>query len=349
MVNTFINLEKEILEYCYSKILSLEDYYHYFTIEELKKDRRFNGIRENEIHYYIEQLIKINYITVRTHLDGWDFQISLDGVLFLENFYMKEKQEFISLTVDVLDFLKKIEIEDIKMDLGEGIQVGSFPIPKFLDIMERSEESEQRKIQFVVNEISGIFRKGESFIYSNSFGKGGGKLLFYKTLILTSKGREFLNYHQKLKNLFTSIKDDFAKEIIFDEYNEIENLRKRERWKDAFIKIGTILEYLITHYIVVNKLDEFEEGKPKKVEISIAGTTRRIIPSEAEFREKLAFVMQREIFGRDSNNEWRIVDGLLRKFRNYIHLQSYIKDRVRINKDQFDNLYPVFEQLIMFF
>ncbi|KKK60296.1 hypothetical protein LCGC14_3025790, partial [marine sediment metagenome] len=250
MIDTFNNLEKEILEYCYSTILYLGDYYHNFTIEELLEDRRFEGILENEIQYWIEQLISVNHITVRTFLDKWDFQISLEGLLFLEKFYMKENQEFISFTIDVLDFLKKVENKIIKLDPEEGAQVGSFPIPEFLNILECIEEVEQKKLEFVIHEISGrTFHKGGSFVYSNSFGFGGKKLIFFRTLLLTSKGRKFLSYHQKLKNLFNSLNDEFAKEVILDEYNEVENLRKREKWKDAIIKIGTILEYLITNYI----------------------------------------------------------------------------------------------------
>lgn len=350
MVNTFINLEKQILEYCYSAINSFEDYYHNFTIEEIKENIRFNGINENEIHYWIEQLSKANYIDIRTLRDTFDFQISLEGLLFLEKYYMKEQQEFISLTVNVLNFLKRVENGKIKLSPGDGNQVGSFPIPEFLNIIECSEEAKQKKLEFVVNEISGrTFRKGESFIYSNSFGFGGNELIFFRTLLLTSKGRAFLSYHQKFKNLFNSITDEFAKEILLDEYSEVENLRKRERWKDAIIKIGTILEYLITNYIEENNLDKDENGNLRKVEIIIGGKKKKIIPNQAEFGKKLAFIIQKEVFGRESNNEWKIVDGLIRNFRNYIHLQSYIKDRVEVNKDMFDTLYPVFEKLILLF
>lgn len=350
MVNIFINLEKEILEYCYSTIISLEDYYHNFTIVEINENIRFNGINVNEIHYWIEQLVKANYIDVRRFQYKFDFQITLEGLLFLEKYYMKEQQEFISLTVKVLDFLKRVENGKIKLGPGVGNQVGFFPIPEFLNIIECSEEAEQKKLSFVINEISGrTLPKGESFIYSNSFGLGGDKLIFFRTLLFTAKGREFLSYHQKFKNLFNPITDEFAKEILLDEYNEVENLRKRERWKDSIIKIGTILEYLITNYIEENNLDKDENGNLRKVEIIIGGKKKKIIPSQAKFGEKLSFIIQKEVFGRESNNEWKIVDGLIRNFRNYIHLQSYIKDRVRINKDVFDTLYPVFERLIVLF
>jgi len=166
---------------------------------------------------------------------------------------------------------------------------------------------------------------------------------------LKKKGEEFLNYQLNLMNLFTNIKDDFAKEIILEEYNEIEYLRKREKWRDAFIKMGSILEYLITNYIEENELDKDKNGKPKKVEILIRGKKRMINPINAKFGEKISFIMQFKIFDMEYNTDWNILDGLIMKLRNYIHLYQYIKDRAKVNKDMFDKFYPVFEKLILLF
>ena len=348
MAETFKNLEKEILEYCYSTIISLEDYYHNLTIEELKEDKRFNEINENEIFYWIDQLKKINFIEITTLPRTFYFRISLEGILFLESFYIKEEQIFISLTVDLLDFLKKVEDQSIELYSGEGNQVGSFPISEFLDIIGRTDEKEQRMLTFIINEFT-RFQKGENYVYFNSFGLAGNNLVFYRTVLLTAKGREFLSYHQKFKKLFPTLHDKFAKEVILEEYNEIEHLRKREKWKDAFIKMGSILEFLITNYIEENNLDKDENGIPKRVEILIGGRRRSINPIEAKFGEKLSFIIQNEIFGIEYNTDWNIVDGLIRKLRNYIHLHQYIKDKSRITKDLFDKFYNVFERLILLF
>lgn len=347
MVETFKNLEKEILEHCYSTILSLKDYYHDFTIEKLKKENRFNEINEIEILYSINQLEKANYIEIIRLPRMFRFRISLYGIIFLERFYLKEQQIFIPFIVDVLDFLKKVEDGTIKMYPGEGEQVGSFPILKFLEIVGRSKE-ERKKLGFIIHKFS-RFREGDNFIYFQSIGFGGNRLLFFRKLLLTSKGRKFLRYYQKLRNLFQTIHDDFAKEIILEEYNEIEHLRKRGNWKDVVIKMGIILEYLITNYIEENCLNKDNKGKVKKVEILIGGKKREINPSEAKFGEKLSFIIQNEIFGRDNNYNWKIVDGLIKDLRNYIHLQKYIKERTRVDKDMFNILHPVFEKLILLF
>ena len=58
----------------------------------------------------------------------------------------------------------------------------------------------------------------------------------------------------------------------------------------------------------------------------------------ANFGEKLAYIIQNEIFGREHNSDWKIVDGLIRNLRNYIHLQTYIKDWLKVNKNMFDTL-----------
>ncbi|MBY8988961.1 MAG: hypothetical protein KGD61_10950 [Candidatus Lokiarchaeota archaeon] len=49
MIGQFENIEKEILEYCYFTILSSRDYYHNFSVEELKEDIRFKNINKNEL------------------------------------------------------------------------------------------------------------------------------------------------------------------------------------------------------------------------------------------------------------------------------------------------------------
>lgn len=348
MTETFKNLEKEILEYCYSTILSSEDYYHYFTIEELKEDNRFNEINENEIFYWIEQLKKINYIEIRTFSNRFDFRISLEGILFLESFYMKGEQIFISLTVDVLNFLKRVENGSIELYPGEGDQVGSILIPEFLDIIGITTKEKQAKLRFVIDEITG-YKEGENYIYLNSFVPAGRRLVFFRTSLLTAKGRVFLIYYQKLRNLFPTLHDKFAKEIILEEYNGIEHLRKREKWKDAFIKMGSILEFLITNYIEENNLDKDKNGKSKKVDIVIRGEKKSIDPLGTSFGNKISFIIQHEIFDRSYNNDWKIVDGLIRKLRNYIHFYQYIKDRSKVNKDLFDKLYNVFERLIILF
>lgn len=110
-----------------------------------------------------------------------------------------------------------MENRTIELYPGEGNQVGSIPIPKFLDIMMITENEKQAKLGFVIDEITG-FKEGENYIYFNSFGLAGNRLVFFRTSLLTAKGREFLNYHQKLRNLFPTLHDKFAKEIILEEY-----------------------------------------------------------------------------------------------------------------------------------
>jgi len=348
LAEPFKNIEKEILDYCHSTFVSSDDYYHNFTIEELKRDNMFNEINEEEISYWINHLKKKRYLEIRTSSEGRAFCLSLEGILFLEKIYIKKEQVFTSLTTDVLDFLKRVQERTISMYPSEGRQVGFIPVSEFFDNIGITEEEEKKKIGFVIYEIT-KFTEGENFIYSNSFVPDGRNLNFYRTSFLTTKGRGFLNYHLKLRNLFFNHTDKFAKEILLEEYNEIELLRKRERWKDCFIKIGSILEYLITNYFEENKSYKDENGKLRKFKIFLRGKTKEITPSEAKFGDQLSFIKQNEVFGKVYNNDWNMVDGLIRNFRNNIHLQKYFRDNVRINKNTFDQLYPVFERLIQLF
>ncbi|MFW9881363.1 MAG: hypothetical protein ACFFG0_50510, partial [Candidatus Thorarchaeota archaeon] len=221
---------------------------------------------------------------------------------------------------------------------------------EFFKNIECSEEIEQDKVVYILREI--VYHQDyneEGLLNHECLSFSPEKLYFYYPLNLTAKGKNYLTYHQKLKNLFSSIKDEFGKEILLEEYLEIENLRKRERWKDAVIKIGSILECLITFYIEQNKLDYDDNGNIEKKKIHIAGKEELIKPSNAVFSKKLAYIIQNTIFGIENNNDWMIVDSLIRDLRNLIHLQKYIRNKTKINKDLFDKLYPAFERLITLF
>lgn len=342
MTEDFEYIGKEILEYCYSTVLSLNDYYHDFTIKELKEDDRFKKMRENEIFFNIFQLKHANNIEIRSSPKSFSFRLTLEGIIFLERFYLRDKQLFINITVEILDFLKRVEDGIIELDSGEGQKESSFPISKFLEIIGIQEE-EQNKLQFIVNEIS-LSHKDERYVYQNSFGYAKNKLRFFYNLFLTKKGRKFLNYYKKLKNLFKTITDSYAREIVLEEYNDIEYLRKKKNWKDAIIKMATILEYLITHYYIENNLDE------EKVELLIRGRKVSINKlSETSYENKVSYIIQNEVFGSQYNNDWKVVERLVKDLRDCIHLQKYISIRARINEEMFNMIYPAFERLIMLF
>lgn len=135
MTEDFEYIEKEILEYCYSTVLSLNDYYHDFTIKELKEDDRFKKMREKEIFFNIFQLNHANNIEIRSSPKSFSFRLTLEGIIFLERFYLRDKQLFINITVEILDFLKRVEDGIIELESGEGQQVGYFPIPKLFQFL----------------------------------------------------------------------------------------------------------------------------------------------------------------------------------------------------------------------
>ena len=64
--------------------------------------------------------------------------------------------------------------------------------------------------------------------------------------ILKKKGEEFLNYQLNLINLFINIRNDFEKALLLTEYNDIKLFYGLEKWKEVVIKMGSILEYLVT-------------------------------------------------------------------------------------------------------
>ncbi|GAH43370.1 unnamed protein product [marine sediment metagenome] len=67
--------------------------------------------------------------------------------------------------------------------------------------------------------------------------------------ILTPDGRKFLDSCRYASKLFEKIIDSMQKRILLEEYDELQKNIQQGSWKDACIKIGGILEYLLTKWL----------------------------------------------------------------------------------------------------
>ncbi len=134
--------------------------------------------------------------------------------------------------------------------------------------------------------------------------------------------------------------------MVIGEYNSILISIKNKLWKDACIKMGSILEYLLTKWLESKNIKQITHSHLKKQKSL----------SRAKFNDKIIFYL--EIARFNYNNEigdrtqWEIVDKVIRDYRNYVHLQKYEK---RITQDgyldinDYELLNKPFRQLINYF
>lgn len=336
------SIEKEILKYICNNFLKYNNYWIPFN--EVKNDKIFESLSPRELKYWLNILENKKFIRLVEGLNKIQIEVKLEGLIHYEKFYSTDQDYYTSLTIDILNLLRRIEKEEIKLNLGTGNQVGILPFSIVFDLINRS-ENETASITYIIHEID---KK-----YSNGVGWTDKKLIFFDEIepFVTKFGRDFLEYQLKLKNLFQNVFDDYGKEIILEEYKHIKNLISLNKWKDVAIKCGSILEYLLTdHFKKCKKEDENydltfiksydKQGNPKK---------GNLLDEKTSFAQKIKFVLENEIFGRKFNSDWKFVYNVIRSYRNYIHITKLVKEKVVFTKEIIEQIYPIFERLITLF
>ncbi len=136
------------------------------------------------------------------------------------------------------------------------------------------------------------------------------------------------------------------REMIIEEYNSLVFLIKNKLWKDACIKMGSILEYLLTKWLESKKVIEINPTQIKKQKPL----------DKAGFYDKIMYYLDTARF--DYNNEignptqWEIVNKVIRGYRNYIHLQKYEKRIAKdgyLGKNDYELLKIPFNQILSYF
>ena len=136
------------------------------------------------------------------------------------------------------------------------------------------------------------------------------------------------------------------RDLLFQEFNSLQDLIESRNWKDACIKIGSLLEYLLTKWLEHKKIPIINPSNRKGVKTL----------EDVRFVEKIAYYIKTGCSAFSSEigsiTEWNIVDSVIRDYRNYIHLQKY-EERVSslgpLTKSDYDLLYPTFNKIIGYF
>ena len=142
--------------------------------------------------------------------------------------------------------------------------------------------------------------------------------------------------------MFEKITNPLQKRILLEEYDELQKCIQQGSWKDACIKIGGILEYLLTKWF-----------QDKGVTPSqITGTTKTKKWKEVSFHKMIEFYMNNSMIYSDemgTYTDWNLVKNILKDYRNYVHLLKY-EERVQkgdfLRKKEFDRIHSIFIEIL---
>ena len=343
MTNLSKNYQELILKYIYNNFTKHQNN----GVPFLDITKEFKSLNPREIKYWLNILEKKQFIRIiggiNQNPSDLQIKVKLEGLMHYEKFYSKNQDYFTSLAIDILHLYRKIEKEEIDLDPGSGNQVGTLPFSKLFKFINRSEQ-ELNNIKYVIHEIDK---------YSNNIGWAGKGLILFSEIepFVTEDGREFLEYQLKLQILFQNITDDYGKKIILEEYKDIKNLLLFKKWKDIAIKMGSILEYLITEYFsnCLEKDKNFESTFIKRYDKNGNEKRWNLLDENTSFAQKLKYILENETFGQEFNSDWKFLYNNIRDYRNYVHLTKLVKEKVIFTEEMIEQIYPTFERLIILF
>lgn len=343
---------KIILEYCYNNFLKSFNYYElkipsnfYISFSSFEADLSLNKADKKDFYFSLDQLASEKYIKpIYEYGKIKTIYLTLKGVIFYEERFLLGEKIMTKLIIRVLELIKKIDDEETASEKVIGID-------ELLEIVKLEINNENKsRLFWTLSIIQDDLVLEKSIFYIDhdllSVRRRFFKFTNLNRRILKKKGEEFLNYQLNLMNLFTNIKDDFEKALLLNEYNDIKLFYSLEKWKEVAIKMGSILEYLITKKFLESKGKHFKwkrknrHGNP--VEINL-------ISDNTFFSTKLTYIIENSVFGIKNNQNWSFVNNNIREYRNYIHLTKFIKSKIIFEKSLIDKLSDVFEKLVRLF
>jgi len=160
--------------------------------------------------------------------------------------------------------------------------------------------------------------------------------------LLTPKGKEYLERWRNEYDLFNKIlTDSTQKELVLEEYLILQQIIQLGFWKDACVKIGGILEYLLIKWFQNKKIspDEVIGKKVRKWKaVKFYQLIEYYMNNSRKFEDEIG-----------SYTDWNLVKNILKDYRNYIHLEKY-ELRVRqgnfLKRKEFERIYPIYQDII---
>ena len=312
--------QKELIEYFYTNIRSSKNPWKEFPFRKIKLE--FSKIHTVDLMFYLDQLYNENLIDKRwyPHKNDHIFLVKLKGVLLWEEKYSTVDDYYGNLMYNMLKLLRDVELEKIKLFPGRGQQWGILSPDGFFKITQIT-TTQLNDARFIIHDM------GIEYIRRDACGFTKDGMIFFGQgkPILLSDGRNILNGKTKLMNLFQTIKNPRAKNILIQEYKDISFLKQHKKWKDVAIKMGSILDYLLYNFFDQNKI---------KI-------------SNPDFHKRLKHMRTINLIGNP--NDWLRADQILRHYRNLIQLQELITQNIYVDEQTIIIIEMIFHNLISLF
>lgn len=324
-----MNIEEKILKYLHEFFPDIRIFTNStIPFEDLGLDPQKDAL---EFEKVFDHLRDKNYI----ERDGIQLSITFQGISYYEEKYLKPNFYFLKAIKIILEFLEKLEN-------GEYAD-NSIPNSEIIDELEKEEISMNNKefYQFLVT----LYHRANFFKNIGPFGiQTQDKIKPYikNKPLLTPNGRKFLDLLRHESKLFVKITDPSQKSILLEEYDELQKEIQRGSWKDACIKMGGILEYLLTIWLQKKGLTPYQISSSKKVKKW----------KDVSFHKMIEFYMKNSRKYADeigTYTDWNLVKNILKDYRNYVHLLKY-EERVKqgdfLRKKEFVRIYPIFQEIL---
>lgn len=292
---------------------------------------------ENDLLEYqkeFDRLMEENFVKYHQLM----LSITFRGISYYEKKYLHPNYYYLKAIKIFLEFLERLEN-------GEYLE---YFIPKkevLAELKKEGIELDNKELYQFLTELmlntdffqhigpSGIHRQDRIQPY------------FTNRPLLTPKGRKYLKSWRIKNELFTKVTDNTQKEIILEEFVLLQKLIEQGAWKDACVKMGSMLEYLLNTWfikkgITPSRITSIETVKKWK-EVTFSKMIDFYMNNAKKFENEIG-----------TSTDWKLVKNVLKDYRNYVHLQNY-EERVRkgdvLRKKEFDRIYPIFQDMIRSF
>ena len=216
------DFEKNILEFLYFNF----DYVNSFSIplKNLQESENFKNESIMDIKFWLNTLEAKGYLRRIKEID--DIEVKLEGFLYFEENYIKDKKIYTEITIKFLKFLKRIQDEKIKLYPGSGNQIGTYPFSEFYEKSEISSE-DHKKFLLIINDIKGKYVRTNLCGWTNKAG-----LIFFgeNEPFLTKFGMDFLDKYQTIKE--EEVLPAEKKQIYIDKNFSIYQLSDFDKFTD---------------------------------------------------------------------------------------------------------------------
>lgn len=324
-----MSIEEKILKYLYEFFPDIKIFTNNtIPLEDLGLDPQKDVLEYEKVFDHLKDKYYIEHNMLQ-------ISITFQGISYYEEKYLKPDYYYLKAIKIILEFLEKLEngkyanntipnaeiIDELKQ---EGITMDNKEFYQFLLALDHRTDFFKNIRPFGLRSHDNI------------------KPTVKNKPLLTPNGREFLESWRYESKLFAIITDPLQKEILLEEYNELQKDILQGSWKGACIKMGGILEYLLTKWLQNKDVSPSQIMNNKKVKKW----------KDVKFHQMIEFYMRNsKKYANEigTYTDWNLVKNILKDYRNYIHLEKY-EERVKqgdfLRKKEFDRIYPIFQDFI---